>query len=203
MICTGLRFLRQAQMENRNPRNGSRRSCHRPRRNYLLHHRPRLRLRHFRRRFSPHGIVLAAFPARRAKFRPLALLPLIPLKPSSRSHGVYRIGRDKSRNAATAFLRKCQCLVTVRGIPERCVFCIPDGVRPSLSPSFRLGSSTSVLLRVESILYPESYCSLGPTRIHFSFDQEDFFDWFRTPHYPALFHAPAAHCSLDHRGGRW
>jgi len=43
----------------------------------------------------------------------------------------------------------------------------------SLVPVFRPRSSTSVLLKIESILYPESYCSLGLTRIHFSFDQED------------------------------
>ncbi|PYU56125.1 MAG: hypothetical protein DMG56_18425 [Acidobacteria bacterium] len=42
-----------------------------------------------------------------------------------------------------------------------------------VGPGFRLRSSTSVLLKIESILYPESYCSLGLTRIHFSFDQED------------------------------
>src|ERR1700674_650939 len=116
---------------------------------------------------------------------------------------VYRIGRDKFRPATTVFVCKDQYLVIVSGIPGKCVFIISDMVRLSLSPSFRPGSSTSVLLRVESILYPESYCSLGPTRINSSFDQEDFFDWFRTPHYPALFHAPAAHGSLDHGGGGW
>src|ERR1700687_431054 len=107
-------------------------------------------------------------------------------------------------NTASARVRrKEQFLVIVTGFAERCAFCILDGVGPFFSPSFRPRSSTSVLLRVEPILYPESYCSLGPTQIHFSFDQEDFFDWFRTPHYPALFHAPAAHCSLDHGGGGW
>ncbi len=34
---------------------------------------------------------------------------------------------------------------------------------------------------------PESYCYLGPARIHSPFDQEDFFDGFRTPHYPQRF----------------
>ena len=72
-----------------------------------------------------------------------------------------------------------------------------------LAPSFQPRSSTSVLLKIESILYPEFYCSLGPARIHFSFDQEDFFDWFRTPHYPTLFYAAAAHRPVDHRSRRW
>jgi hypothetical protein len=56
---------------------------------------------------------------------------------------------------------------------------------------------------MELFLYPESYCSLGHTRIHSLFDLEDFFDWFRTPHYPALFHAAAAHRSLDNGGRGW
>src|SRR5713226_6604938 len=33
------------------------------------------------------------------------------------------------------------------------------------SPNFRPRSSTSVLLKIESFLYPESYCSLGHSRI--------------------------------------
>src|SRR5260370_17312725 len=79
----------------------------------------------------------------------------------------------------------------------------PERQFPSNSPYFRPRSSTSVLLNVAPFLYPESYCSLGPTRIHSPFDQEDFLDWFRTTHYPALFHAPAPHRALDHRrGGR-
>jgi hypothetical protein len=32
--------------------------------------------------------------------------------------------------------------------------------------------STFVLRRLESILYPQSYCSWAPTRIHSFFDQE-------------------------------
>ena len=52
---------------------------------------------------------------------------------------------------------------------------------------------------MESFLYPESYCSLGLTRIHSLFDEEDLFDWFRTPHYPALFHAAAAYPSVGPR----
>jgi hypothetical protein len=52
-------------------------------------------------------------------------------------------------------------------------------------------------------LYPESYCYLDPTQIHSIFNQEDFFDRFRTPHYPALFHAAAAHRSLDHGSRGW
>jgi len=51
--------------------------------------------------------------------------------------------------------------------------CIPDAAILSSSSSFRLRSSTSVLLSIEPILYPESYCSLGRTRIHSLFDQED------------------------------
>ena len=41
-----------------------------------------------------------------------------------------------------------------------------------LVPVSGLRSSTSVLLSIESILYPESYCSLGHTQIHSLFDQE-------------------------------
>jgi len=40
----------------------------------------------------------------------------------------------------------------------------------SASPSFRPGSSTFVLPKIEPLLYPESYCSLVPTRIHSPFD---------------------------------
>src|SRR6266849_6699374 len=80
-------------------------------------------------------------------------------------------------------------------------FCIVHP--PSISPNFRLRPSTSVLLKVESFLYPQSYCSLDLTQIHFPFTEEDRFDWFGTPHYPALFHAAAAHCSLDHRSRGW
>ncbi len=75
--------------------------------------------------------------------------------------------------------------------------------RASISPNFRLRSSTSVLLKVESILYPQSYCSLDLTQIHSFFTEEDCFDWFGTPHYPALFHAAAAHCPLDYRSRGW
>ncbi len=46
----------------------------------------------------------------------------------------------------------------------------------SSGPVFRLRSSTFVLLKIESILYPKSYCSLGLTRIHSLCHQEDFFD---------------------------
>jgi hypothetical protein len=42
---------------------------------------------------------------------------------------------------------------------------------PSASSTFSLRPSTSVLLSIESFLYPESYCSLGHTRIHSLFDQ--------------------------------
>src|SRR5215471_16168711 len=38
--------------------------------------------------------------------------------------------------------------------------------------------STSVPLRFESILYPESYCRLVPPQIHFGFAQEDCLDGF-------------------------
>ncbi len=72
-----------------------------------------------------------------------------------------------------------------------------------ISPNFRPRSSTSVLLNIESILYPESYCSLDLTQLHSLFNEEDRFDWFRTPHYPALFHAAAAHRSLDHGSRGW
>src|SRR5216684_2840501 len=71
------------------------------------------------------------------------------------------------------------------------------------SPNFRLRSSTSVLLNIESILYPESYCSLDLTQLHSLFNQEDRFDWFRTPHYPALFHAAAAYRPLDYGSRGW
>src|SRR5260370_41909946 len=74
---------------------------------------------------------------------------------------------------------------------------------PSRSPNCRLRPSTSVLLKVESFLYPQSYCSLDLTQIHSFFTEEDRFDWFRTPHYPALFHAAAAHCPLDYRSRGW
>ncbi len=83
---------------------------------------------------------------------------------------------------------------------------LPDelsGRMYSTSPSFRPRSSTSVLLNIESILYPESYCSLDLTQIHSLFDQEGCFDWFRTPHYPALFHAAAAHRPLDYGSRGW
>src|SRR6266446_7873395 len=46
----------------------------------------------------------------------------------------------------------------------------------SSGPVFRLRSSTFVLLKIEPILYPESYCYLGLTRIHSLCHQEDFFD---------------------------
>src|SRR5260370_16782091 len=71
-----------------------------------------------------------------------------------------------------------------------------DELRVSISPNFRLRPSTSVLLKVESFLYPQSYCSLDPTQIHSFFTEEDRFDWFRTPHYPPLFHSPPAHYPL-------
>ena len=77
------------------------------------------------------------------------------------------------------------------------------GVTVSFGSSFRVRSSTSVLLSIESILYPESYCSLGLSRIHSVFDQEAFFDWFRTPHYPAIFHAAAAYRPLDDGSRGW
>src|SRR6266446_3258682 len=85
-------------------------------------------------------------------------------------------------------------------IPPDCTTLFPTNVRPpvSRSPNFRPRSSTSVLLNIESILYLEFYCSLDLTHIHSIFNQEDCFDWFRTPHYPALFHAAAAHRPLDY-----
>ena len=58
-------------------------------------------------------------------------------------------------------------------VSEGAAFACGRGLAHRLVPGFRLRSSTSVLLKIESILYPESYCSLGLTRIHFSFDQED------------------------------
>src|SRR5205807_8487807 len=71
------------------------------------------------------------------------------------------------------------------------------------SSSFRTRSSTSVLLRVESILSLESYCKLAPTRMHSTFDQEDFLDGFRTPHHSAFFHSAAPDRSLDIGCRRW
>jgi hypothetical protein len=41
---------------------------------------------------------------------------------------------------------------------------------PSISPNFRSRSSTSVLMKIETLLYRESYCYLGLTRIHLPFD---------------------------------
>src|SRR6267143_6051086 len=94
-------------------------------------------------------------------------------------------------------------LLWLAGFTKRCDSCIPEGVALSFSPIFRPRPSTSVLLCIESILYPESYCPLDRTRIHSLFDEEDFFDWFRTPHYPALFHAASAHRSLDNGSRGW
>src|SRR5205807_5516127 len=71
------------------------------------------------------------------------------------------------------------------------------------SSSFRTRSSTSVLLRFESILSLESYCKLAPTRMHSTFDQEDFLDGFRTPHHSAFFHSAAPDRSLDIGCRRW
>src|SRR5260370_3466898 len=68
----------------------------------------------------------------------------------------------------------------------------------SSSPSFRRRSSTSVLPKMESILNPESYCYLGPTRLHSPFEQEDFFDRFRPPHYPPPSHAAPGPPPLVH-----
>lgn len=80
---------------------------------------------------------------------------------------------------------------------------IQQGPSPPFGSSFLARPSTSVLLGIESFLYRESYCSLGLTRIHSPFNEEDFLDWFRTPHYPALFHAAAAHRSLDDGSRGW
>src|SRR6266576_2322087 len=163
---------------------------------------------------SRAAVRLSALPSSRPPSRSAPKLsrlhrakPLLAVRPSPEivvaSARVCRTGRKEVPTRHPLFSCKRLCLVIVSVVPGKRVFCILNGVCPSRGPSFRPRSSTSVLLRVESILYPESYCSLRPTRIHFSFDQEDFFDWFRTPHYPALFHAPAAHCSLDRRGGGW
>ena len=89
------------------------------------------------------------------------------------------------------------------GIPKETPFHLREAVAATASSNFCSRPSTSVLLSIESFLYRESYCYLGLTRIHFVFDQEDFLDWFRTPHYPALFHAAAAHRSLDHGRRGW
>jgi hypothetical protein len=42
----------------------------------------------------------------------------------------------------------------------------------SLSTAFMPGSGTSVLSKLQSFLYPESYCPLTPLQINFAFDQE-------------------------------
>jgi len=94
-------------------------------------------------------------------------------------------------------------LLWLAGFPKRRVFCLQERVAVTVGSNFRTRPSTSVLLKIESFLYPESYCYLGHSRIHFVFDQEDFLDGFRTPHYPALFHAAAAHCSLDYGSRGW
>jgi hypothetical protein len=51
-------------------------ACHRSRRKHLLHYRSGLRLWRIRRRLSSYGLPMAALPARRAKFRPRAILAL-------------------------------------------------------------------------------------------------------------------------------
>jgi hypothetical protein len=63
--------------------------------------------------------------------------------------------------------------------------------------------STGVPSSIESILYPESYCSLGLSRIHSDFDQEVCLDRFRTPHYSTLPNAAPADRPLDNGRGGW
>jgi hypothetical protein len=59
--------------------------------------------------------------------------------------------------------------------------------------------STCVPSSIQSILYPQSYCSLDRSRIHSPFNQEVCLDRFRTPHYATLPNAAPAHRPLDHR----
>src|SRR5580700_10255233 len=63
--------------------------------------------------------------------------------------------------------------------------------------------STSVLSSVQSILYPQSYCSLDRSRIHSLFNQEVCLDRFRTPHYSTLPNAAAAHRPVDNGRCGW
>src|SRR5215469_530996 len=56
-----------------------------------------------------------------------------------------------------------------------------DALLEKLAPTglyFLECPSTSVPLKSDSILYPESYCRLAPPRIHFGFGQEDCLDGF-------------------------
>ena len=46
----------------------------------------------------------------------------------------------------------------------------PVSFSPSTSPNFSLRPSTSVLLKIEPLLNPQSYCSLDPSRLHSLFD---------------------------------
>jgi hypothetical protein len=62
-------------------------------------------------------------------------------------------------------------LVAFSGSANLCLIRARDAPNLSYSSSFLLRPSTSVLLSIESFLYPESYCSLGHTRIHSLFDQ--------------------------------
>jgi hypothetical protein len=55
--------------------------------------------------------------------------------------------------------------VSTTSIPAK-----PTGIYLPRSYVFHTRPSTSVPRKFESILYPESYCSLGPTRIHSLFD---------------------------------
>src|SRR4029077_18004198 len=77
--------------------------------------------------------------------------------------------------------------------------------RPSQRPNlvFHKRPSTGVPPRIESILYPQSYCSLDRSQIHSLFNQEVCLDRFRTPHYPALPNAAPAHRPLDYGRSGW
>jgi hypothetical protein len=63
--------------------------------------------------------------------------------------------------------------------------------------------STSVLSSLQSILYPQSYCSLDRSRIHSLFNQEVCLDRFRTPHYSTLPNAAAADRPVDNGRRGW
>src|ERR1700693_4727094 len=110
---------------------------------------------------------------------------------------------ERRRGSRPGHVLQSKCLSLSSRLLDVQTFRLSDVPTCTASPYFRPRSSTSVLLKIESFLYRESYCYLGLTRIHSPFNEEDFFDRFRTPHYPALFHAAAAHRPLDDGSRGW